>query len=110
MKVKGRSDFQGAHVPSWLEYLNLVAESKQKKYLGLLLPVYLGCDPCSVQYDAVIRMETFTFTISSCFRTILREVGQEWVAPAHCNSHGNNAVENGFNFKSHRQIIVKYQN
>ena len=59
MKVAGRSDFQGPHVPSWLEYLHLVAESKQKNYLGLLLPVYLGCDPCSVRYDAVVRMETF---------------------------------------------------
>ena len=59
MKVAGRSDFQGAHVPSWLEYLRLVAESKQKNYLGLLLPVYLGCDPCNMQYDAVVRMETF---------------------------------------------------
>ena len=59
MKVKGRADFQGAHVPSWLEYLQLVAASKLKNYLGLLLPVYLGCDPCSIKYDAVVKMETF---------------------------------------------------
>ena len=104
MKVVGRSDFQGAHVPSWLEYLHLVAESKQKNYLGLLLPVYLGCDPCSIQYDAVVKMETFnadsrylrgpTFDlfILLCSRTILREIGQEWVAPAHFNNHGNNEM------------------
>ena len=30
--------------------------------------------------------------LTSCFRTILREVGQEWVAPAHFNNHGNNAI------------------
>ena len=76
MKVKGRSDFQGAHVPSWLEYLNLVAESKQKNYLGLLLPVYLGCDPCSVQYDAVIRMETFNADSRYVFTITIFEFSQ----------------------------------
>ena len=59
MKVSGRSEWAGQKVPSWLQYLQMVANSKQKNYLGLLLPLYLGCDPCKLNYDAVIRMETF---------------------------------------------------
>ena len=55
--------------------------------------------------------------LTSCFRTILREVGQEWVAPAHFNNHGNNAINKmklwkmfkGSTTKVIRQLIVKYQ-
>ena len=77
MKVAGRKDFQGELLPSWLvrntqnntvhsteqcvtqDYLRLVADSPQRNYLGLLLPLSQGCQPCTVRYDAVIRMETF---------------------------------------------------
>ena len=76
------------------EYLHLMAESKENNYLGLLLPVCLDCDPCSVQYEALVRMETFNADsryrdklcfhpasyFSPSFRTILRGVGQEWFA------------------------------
>ena len=103
----------------------------QKNYLGLLLPVYLDCDPCFVQYEALVRMETFNADsryrdklcfhpasyFSPSFRTILRGVGQEWFAPAHFNNHGNNAMNKmklwkmfkGSTVRVIRQIIVKYQ-
>ena len=41
------------------DYLRLVADSPPRNYLGLLLPLSQGCQPCTVRYDAVIRMETF---------------------------------------------------
>ena len=58
-----------------------------------------------------------TFHPTSCFRTILREVGQGWVAPAHFNNHGNNSINKmklwkilkGSTARVIRQLIVKYR-
>ena len=59
MNREGRSDFHRESPLPWDEYLTLLAQSSQENYLGLLLPLYRRCDPCHVQYDAVIKMETF---------------------------------------------------
>ena len=61
MNRKGRQDFQtGGEVPlGWDQYLELLAESEEENYLGLLLPLHRKCVPCDVQYDAIIKMENF---------------------------------------------------
>ena len=61
MKRKGRQDFQTeGEVPlGWAQYLELLAESEEENYLGLLLPLHRKCVPCDVQYDAIIKMENF---------------------------------------------------
>ena len=64
----------------------------------------------------IIFVAILIFHFPHC-RTILREVGQEWVAPAHFNNHGNNAMNKmklwkmfkGSTVRVIRQIIVKYQ-
>ena len=60
MARPGRIDFSGAKPLKWRQFLHLVAETKDVNYLGLLNPNYIQCDPCMVNYDAVIKMETYT--------------------------------------------------
>ena len=55
----GRKDFALPRPPSWSQFLHLVASSKEKKYLGLLEANHQHCDPCNIQYDAVIHMNNF---------------------------------------------------
>ena len=61
MNRKGRQDFQtGGGVPlGWDQYLQLLAETEEENYLGLLLPLHRKCVPCDVHYDALIKMENF---------------------------------------------------
>ena len=61
MKRKGRHDFQtDGDVPlGWDRYLQLLAETEEENYLGLLLPLHRKCVPCDVHYDALIKMENF---------------------------------------------------
>ena len=63
MNRKGRRDFQTELPLAWDEYLALLAETSDENYLGLLLPLNRKCVPCDVQYDAVIKMETFQHDI-----------------------------------------------
>ena len=62
MNRKGRQDFQtDGNLPlGWDQYLQLLAETKEENYLGLLLPLHRKCAPCDVQYDAIIKMENFS--------------------------------------------------
>ena len=60
MVKTGRVDFARAKPLQWRQFLHLVAVNYQENYLGLLDPNYKRCDPCTIKYDAVIKMETFT--------------------------------------------------
>ena len=57
-RLPGRADFARKKPLQWEEFLHLVA-NKEENYLGLLNPNYMQCAPCSIQYDAVIKMENF---------------------------------------------------
>ena len=71
MNRKGRRDFHGEDPPDWEEYLVLLADTSEPNYLGLLLPLHRKCLPCQLQYDAVIKMESFQedFRFVSCLQT-----------------------------------------
>merc|ERR1711892_211765 len=83
MKVlKNRPDFgEGSH-PTWEKYIRAVVS--EDNYLGLTRPLYLTCNLCKNQYDAIIMMETYT----EDSRKLLTECGLGWVVPSHTNDHG----------------------
>lgn len=88
MNVKGRVDFQKRLPPTWAAFIHKLARSNKTSYLGLLQPLYDQCKPCSLNYKAIVHMETFDQ--DSGF--LLRQSNFGWLAPAHFNSHGNNSL------------------
>ena len=59
MAMPGRVDFARARPLQWRQFVHLVANKKQNNYLGLLNPNHMQCDPCTINYDAVIKMESY---------------------------------------------------
>ena len=57
--MPGRVDFARNKPLQWIQFLHLVANKEQDNYLGLLNPNYRQCDPCTIKYDAVIKMENY---------------------------------------------------
>jgi len=88
MKVlKNRPDFGEGRHPSWEKYIRSVVS--EDNYLGLTRPLYLTCNLCKNQYDAIIMMETYT----EDSRKLLTECGLGWVVPSHTNDHGAASIQ-----------------
>ena len=49
-------------IERFLSMVNTIARSvvSEDNYLGLTRPLYLTCNLCKNQYDAIIMMETYT--------------------------------------------------
>ena len=57
--VPGRVDFARKKPVLWRQFVHLVANKDEHNYLGLLNPNYRQCNPCNINYDAVIKMENY---------------------------------------------------
>ena len=59
MNMPGRVSFAQKKPLEWRQFVHLVANKEQNNFLGLLNPNHIQCDPCNINYDAVIKMENY---------------------------------------------------